>query len=451
MLNALHRSIRHTLYDLRGGFLVRPLVIAFVLGALGAALPRLEGSFGVFAQLLGARVGGIAADSASAQGILGAVIAAVMTVVSIVLSVLLVALTLASMQFSPRILTGFIDDRASQRTIGIFLGTFLYCLAAYPACAAGARGSVYAVAVLGATALAMTCVVALVHFIHHIALAINVNFITERIAIETERIIDDVMPEPRAARPRLEEQPLPDFGTGPALLAPRSGYIRFVDTEALRKLARRHGVVARVERRVGQFVPAGVPLMRFTKEKHLQVQAFLAAFDLGPARTMEQDVEFGLLQLVDIALKAISPAVNDPSTAINCIDQLSRLLARVAGREPVVPVLYEPPGVVRLVLAPTTFEHLVEVAFSQIAHYGKGDVAVSLRALRALADIAAVTDDPRCLAPLEARARSVATQCIANLPVAAHDAVRGRLGAVLDRAGTARVFTRGASSVDGVE
>jgi len=107
-------------------------------------------------------------------------------------------LTLASMQFSPRILTGFVEDRASQRTIGIFLGTFLYCLGAYPACSAGTRGSVYAVAVLGATALAVTCVAALVQFIHHIALSINVNFITERIALETERVIDDVMPEPRA-------------------------------------------------------------------------------------------------------------------------------------------------------------------------------------------------------------------------------------------------------------
>jgi len=430
----LRRWIRHTLYALRGGFLVRPLVIAFVLGAIGATLPRFEASFGVFAAVLGPIARGLTADSATAQGILGAVISAVMTVVSIVLSVLLVALTLASMQFSPRILTGFVEDRASQRTIGIFLGTFLYCLAAYPVCSVGARGSVCAVAVLGATVLAMTCVVALVQFIHHIALSINVNFITERIALETERVIDDVMPEPRAARPRLEEQPLPDFGTGAVLVAPKSGYVRFVDASALRRLARRHGVVTRVERRVGQFVPAGVPLLRLTRKKELNVEAFLEAIDIGPVRTMEQDIEFGLLQLVDIALKAISPAVNDPSTAINCIDQLSRLLARVVEREPMVPVFYEPPGVVRVVLAPITFEHLLEVSFSQIIHYGKADFAVSLRILRALGDIAAVTDDPRGLAALDALANGVATQCLDNLPRAPHEAVRERLRSVLERA-----------------
>jgi uncharacterized membrane protein len=199
--------------------------------------------------------------------------------------------------------------------------------------------------------------------------------------------------------------------------------------------------VARVERRVGQFVPAGVPLLSFTRDKHLNVEAFLEAIDIGPVRTMEQDVEFGLLQLVDIALKAISPAVNDPSTAINCIDQLSRLLARVVGREPMVPVFYEPPGVVRVVLAPMTFEHLLEVAFSQILHYGKADFAVSLRLLRALADVAAVTDDPRSLAALEAQANGVASHCLDNLPRATHDAVRERLQAVLDHAGTKPALT----------
>jgi uncharacterized membrane protein len=148
---------------------------------------------------------------------------------------------------------------------------------------------------------------------------------------------------------------------------------------------------------------------------------------------MEQDVEFGTLQLVDIALKAISPAVNDPSTAINCVDQLSRLLVRIVSREPLPPVLYDPPGTPRVVLSPLPFEHLLEVAFAQIVHYGKTDLVVSLRVLRALGDIAMVTRDPRTLDIVRARTEAMALEMLAHLPSAAHDAVRGRLGAVVRR------------------
>jgi uncharacterized membrane protein len=436
MLVALQRAARHAIYGLRGGFLVRPLVIAFSLGLLGVALPWGEDIFNVIGRILGPGARFVSEDPGTAQGILGSVISAVMTVVSIVLSVLLVALTLASMQFSPRILTGFVEDRASQRTIGIFLGTFLYCLGAYPACRAGTRPSVCAVAVAGATLLAITCAVGLVLFIHHIARSINVNFITERIALETERVIDDVMPEPLRGRTGASVQPLPAFEGGTSLAAPRSGYIRFIDGARLRVLAKQHGAAVKVERRVGQFVPAGVPLLRFSKSKTVSDDGFLDAIDLGPVRTMEQDVEFGALQLVDIALKAISPAVNDPSTAINCVDQLSRLLVRIVAREPVPAVLYDPPGTARVVLSPLPFEQLLEIAFAQIVHYGKADFAVSLRVLRALGDVAAMTEDPRYLQALRAQAEIMGKGMLEDLPSTAHDAVRARLRVIVERVET---------------
>ncbi len=433
MLVALQRAARHAVYGLRGGFLVRPLVIAFSLGLLGVALPWGEDIFNVIGRILGPEARFVSEDPGTAQGILGAVISAVMTVVSIVLSVLLVALTLASMQFSPRILTGFVEDRASQRTIGIFLGTFLYCLGAYPACRIGTRPSVCAVAVAGATFLAIACAVGLVLFIHHIARSINVNFITERIALETERVIDDVMPEPLRGPTEASGHPLPGFSGGTCLAASRSGYIRFIDTERLRVLAKHHGAAVKVERRVGQFVPAGVPLLRFSKAKTVSDDAFLEAIDLGPVRTMEQDVEFGALQLVDIALKAISPAVNDPSTAINCVAQLSRLLVRIVAREPMPAVLYDPPGTARVVLSPLPFEHLLEIAFAQIVHYGKADFAVSLRVLRALGDVAATTEDPRYLRAVGAQAEIVAKSMLEDLPMTVHDAVRARLSVIVER------------------
>ena len=121
---------------------------------------------------------------------------------------------------------------------------------------------------------------------------------------------------------------------------------------------------------------------------------FRGAFDLGSARTLQQDVEFGVLQIVDIALKAISPAVNDPTTAISCVDQLSRILILYVSREAPACLLYDPPGVVRVNVPWIDFDGLLTSAFEQIRLYSQADIAVSLRMLRALADIASTTADP---------------------------------------------------------
>ncbi len=149
-------------------------------------------------------------------------------------------------------------------------------------------------------------------------------------------------------------------------------------------------------RRAGHFVPAGVPLMRISRGERLPDSAgdeFRKAFDIGPSRTLQQDVEFGVLQIVDIALRAISPAVNDPSTAINGIDQLSRILIQYASRQEPASVIYDLPGEVRLIVPWIDFEGLLDSAFEQIRHYGATDVAVCLRLLRALGDIAISTSN----------------------------------------------------------
>jgi len=431
MFAVVERQFRHAVYELRGGFLVRPLVIAGVIGSFGIALPLVHDYFPSVDGWVQHLPVLAPHDPVAAAGVFASVIGAMMTVVSIVLSVLLVAITLASMQFSPRILTAFVEDRSNQRTIGIFLGTFVYCLFAYPT-ARSVPPTTPAIAVLGAMVLALACTVALVAFIHHIARSINVNFITERIARETELVIDQVTPEPRSGGPVGGGHPTPRFD-GPVIRAPRSGYIRYVDAARLRSIAKGAGLAISLERRVGHFVAEGVPLLRLSKAKRLggaDEAAILEAIDLGPMRTMEQDVEFGLLQLVDIALKAISPAVNDPSTAINCIDQLGRLLVRVASRAPAQAMFFDPPGIVRVVLPELSFSRLVEVAFEQIVHYGKGDLAVSIRVQRAFADIAASATDAGVLATVRESAARAAAECIAALPEAGGRAIAARLEAV---------------------
>ena len=430
MFAGLQRAFRHAVYDLRGGFLVRPLSIGAAIGAFGIALPLFGDAFPEVDDWL-MRLPVLAPhDPTSAAGVFASVIGVMMTVVSIVLSVLLVAITFASIQFSPRILTAFVEDRPSQRTIGVFLGTFMYCLFAYSS-ARSVPPVTPATAALGAMVLALACIVALVGFVHHIARAINVNFITERIAGETERVIDDMTSEPRSLAPAGGGQERPKLA-GPVVKATRSGYIRYIDTEQLRDLAKGAGIAVSVERRIGHFVAEGVPVARLSKPRDIAgfEAQILATIDFGPVRTMEQDVEFGLLQLVDIALKAISPAVNDPSTAINCIDQLSRLLVRLASREPVRTMFFDPPGTVRVILPDVPFSRLLDIAFDQIVHYGKGDLAVSLRVQRAFADIAASTSDPGVLEAVRACAERAAALSTAALPEAGGLAIGARLAIV---------------------
>ncbi|MGB6612060.1 MAG: DUF2254 domain-containing protein, partial [Acidobacteriaceae bacterium] len=383
-------------YNLRGGFLVRPLIIALTLGCVGALLSWLEEMVPGVSAWVPRAIFPSHADPQVAQVILAGVSASMMTVVSIVFAILLMTLTLASMQFSPRIIMSFSRDRVTQWTLGVFLGTFSYCMAALPAARSLPHPFAPVATVLGAMVLALTCVGWLLFFIHHISQAISVNHIVDRIATETESVIDEVMPWPHWPERLQQTHPPPRTPDEVAVAAPESGYIRFIDTRRLLDLAKQYRVRIRVLRRVGHFVPAGIPMAMVAKGERLDDDGrarLLSAFDMGPTRTLQQDVEFGVLQIVDIALKAISPAVNDPSTGINCVDQLSRIMIRFASRQPPDELMFDPPGVIRVSLGWIQFPRLLDAAFEQIRMYAKGDVAVSLRLLRALGDIAASTPD----------------------------------------------------------
>jgi uncharacterized membrane protein len=138
-------------------------------------------------------------------------------------------------------------------------------------------------------------------------------------------------------------------------------------------------------------------------------------------------VEFGVLQIVDIALKAVSPAVNDPSTAINCVDQLTRILIRCVGRAPPASLLSDPPHVVRVIIPWTDFDHLLETAFEQIRHYAVNDMAVSLRLLRALGDLATTTDDERMREQLVLRGRRIVAGCATRVDASDVKRLKSRL------------------------
>jgi uncharacterized membrane protein len=419
MLNRLPLVVRHITFNLRGGFLVRPLIITLTLGIAGAMISTMEESIPSFGAWVPRWLFPSRLDPQVAQMILGAIATSVMTVVSIVFAILLMTLTLASMQFSPRILVSFAKDKVTQWTLGVFLGTFTYCLAALPAAHSFPNRSEPVVAVLGAMLLALLCVSWLLYFIHHISQAISVNHIVDNIASETERAIFVMMPKPATTRRLSTPEALPVDGDGSPVYGHSSGYIRYMDLKRLCAVAKAHRVTVEVVRRVGHFVPMGAVLLTVSKQHKMTPELegeLRETIEIGPSRTMQQDVEFGILQIVDIALRAISPAVNDPSTAITCVDQLSRILISFGGREAFEWRLYDPPGTLRVSAPALSLERLVDDAFEQIRVYAKGDAVVSLRLLRALGDVGAAVPDPSLRKMLADRGNRIVTGVAEKLP-----------------------------------
>ena len=220
------------------------------------------------------------------------------------------------------------------------------------------------------------------------------------------------------------------------VLNQRSGYIRFVDIGRLLYLAKSWRIQIRVERGVGQFVPAGVPLVWVSREDRInavRANELVGAFDIGPTRTLQQDVEFGIIQIVDIALRAISPAVNDPSTAISCIDQLSRILIRWLSRAPPPSIQFDPPHVARVVMPWINLMGMLDTAFEQICHYAVADLAVSLRLLRAMGDIAGTVQQADVRASLLIRARLVVDEATKRLGEVDAARLRQRLATLENR------------------
>jgi uncharacterized membrane protein len=396
MLRRIRFEYRQISHDVRRGLLLRPLLIALVFGVVAMLLTELESR--LFSERSRESLRAFfPGDAGSAQVVLGSIAGSVMTVISVVYSILVVALSLASMQFSPRVLSGFLRDAVSQTVLGVFLGTFTYCILVLRAVHGEPAPFVPVTAVSGAIVLALVSIGALIFFIHHIAREIQANHLVDRIAEETCEVIRQVLPEREAVAAgsvgaqAVEEAP----SEGETVAASASGYVQLVDEDSLAALAEEMSAQVVVLVGAGEFAVEGAPLLRVVAGKALSAGVrgrLLAAFDIGAIRTLQQDFEFGFRQVVDIGLKAISPAVNDPSTAVTCIDQLGRMLACVASRGEAPAALRGARGV--LWRRRQDFLSALDLSFHQMRQYGKGDMAVSLRIVRALHQVAPLVGAP---------------------------------------------------------
>jgi uncharacterized membrane protein len=329
-----------------------------------------------------------------ASAVLGTIAGSMITLAGVVFSLTLVALSLASSQFGPRLLRNFMRDTSNQVTIGTFIATFLYCLLVLRTIRRVEDATfVPQVSVTLGVAFALASLGVLIYFIHHVAVSIQADEIISRVAGELKEGIERLFPEHLGADAAEEPSAsLPaDFqDRSVPVCSPGDGYLEFVDADSLMSLATEHDLLLVIERRPGHYVIGGTTLLhaypasRVSEELKKRLQE---VFVLGSMRTDAQDIEFSLLQLVEVAARALSPGVNDPFTAVTCVDRLGSALKQLATRQMPSSYRRDEKGVLRIIAPSSKFPRLLAAAFDQIRQSAASNVAVTIRLLEVIARV----------------------------------------------------------------
>ncbi len=329
-----------------------------------------------------------------ARQVLSTIAGSMITVAGVAFSITIVALTLASTQFGPRLLRNFVRDFGNQVVLGTFVSTFVYCLLVLRT-VRGGDGTEFVpyLSVTLGVAFALASLGVLIYFIHHVAGAIQVEHLIASVAEELEDAIEQMFPE-KLGEPGLEapgEAPEEVAGEGGVVEADRSGYVQAVDDGDLMAVASESDLVLKLLRVPGHFVTERGALARAWPPDRAVGGAgdrIREAFIIGRRRTPTQDPEYAVHSLVEIGARALSPGINDPFTAMTCLDWLGTALSKLAGRKIPSPYRYDDHGRLRVIAASTDFSQMADAAFNQIRQYGRGSVSVLLRLLDTIAAVA---------------------------------------------------------------
>lgn len=314
--------------------------------------------------------------AAGARALLTAVAGSMITVVSVTFSVLVVALTVSSQHFGPRLLANFMRDTSAQLVLGAFTGTYVFCLVVLRTVegeAAGRELFVPHLAVTMAVVMTLGSVGMLIYYVHHVAMSMQVSEITAQVAREFERTVRRLYPEPfgeGSEPPAREPPPVPPGAE--VFASRRSGYLQEIDDDGLFALAGDHDVTVWLCARPGDFVVEGVPVAAVhppPRGRERLADRLAGTFVIGSDRTPYQDAAFAVQQLVEVALRALSPGVNEPFTAITCVERLGQGLAKLLGRRIPSAARVDDEGNTRVVARPRTFVELVGPAFEPVALY----------------------------------------------------------------------------------
>lgn len=359
--------------------------------------------------------------------VLGTIASSMITIAGVVFSMTLVALSLASSQLGPRLLRNFMRDTTNQLVLGTFVATFVYCLLVLRTIRrADELAFVPHLSVSIGVLFALVSLGVLIYFIHHVSVSIQADEVVARVGRELVHGIERLFPE-QADRAEPSSESATSLAGLTAKIdsgartvaAAEDGYLQFIDTDALMRLAGKEDVLFRLQRRPGQYVVMGCTLA--TVEPGERVNDDLAArvnaaFVMGDQRTAAQDIEFAIHQLVEIAVRALSPGINDPFTAITCVDRLGSALRRLAQRDMPSPYRFGKQDRLRMIVSAVTFPGIVDAAFNEIRQYARSSAAVTIRLLETITMIAGAVRCEEDRAALLRHAEMIARGARAGLP-----------------------------------
>jgi uncharacterized membrane protein len=325
----------------------------------------------------------------AALAILSTVAASMVTLAALVLTITMVVVQLAMGQFSPRIVRSILQDRPSQLAIGVFVGTFAHAMLAMREvqfAGGGKEDSVPGIAILVAFLLVIAAIIVLVSYVHHLGQSLRVAALIELVGEDVRSLVDRLYPD-KGTPTRLEQG---------LVTAAESGVVFHVDHERLVELARKADCLLELVPTIGDFVPAGAALVRIVPPDAPVTHAEVCALvDLGPERTMNQDVAYGLRMLVDIAERGLSEPFLDPTTTVQAIDRLHDALRHLANRPFPDGRYRDAEGTVRLVTPVIDWDGYVRLAFDEIREAGATSPQIPRRLSAALEDLIDVSPPER--------------------------------------------------------
>lgn len=379
-------KLRQLWETLRSSLWFIPGVSVLLAVALAVALVELDGHlepdvFARWPRLFGS-------GAAGARGLLESVASSMITIAGVVFSITVVALSLTSTQYTSRVLRNFMRDRVNQSVLGVFVGVFAYCLVVLRTIRGDEEHAfVPSLALLVGLGLAFVGIGVFILFIHHISTSIQAAQILATVTEETIERVDHLFPEGVGDDDATSHlAPLDHDEAWHAVTADKTGYLISLDAESLVKIAADQKSVVRMERAIGHFVIEDTRLVSIAGPGAPDEQLcgrLRSCFAIGRQRTLEQDAAFGIRQIVDIALKALSPGVNDTTTAVMSVHYLTAILARLSHRR-IVSRFRTEDGELRLVTRGPTYDSLVGEALDQIRQSAAGNVEILAGLLAAL-------------------------------------------------------------------
>lgn len=330
------------------------------------------------------------------RGVLSVVASSILGVTGVLFSVTITSLTLASQQYGPRLLRNFMQDRFNQTVLGLFIATFLYSIALLQFTSSMEIENIKPIISMSTLlALVVIDLLALVYFIHHISVSIQANSIINTVNSELRLCLNRMFPEqikPNDNQHSEDDQPEINFEEDSNIISSQqAGYIQHIQYEKLLQLSQEYDCQINIPVKAGEFIVEDMTIAYCLSESpasEILKASIRSSITIGKHQTPIQDPEFAIRQLVEVAVRSLSPGINDPFTAISCLDRLGENIAYLLDRRFPAIHYFDDEHQLRLIVKTIRFKGIVDMSFNQIRQHGYNDVAVCIRLLETLAMLA---------------------------------------------------------------